>query len=152
MLQLLHTHSNVLFTFVIMSWKGKKLYSIFKGKCPVCHEGKVFKHKNVFHPSKFDKMNSTCECCGHKYEIETGFFYGAMYVAYALTVAFSVATFILTYLVYSETPYWVYIINILLVLIILAPVTFRAGRLIWMNFFSSYDPNAVKEFKNKENE
>lgn len=152
MLQLLLTYSNVLFTFVNMSWKGKKLYSIFKGKCPVCHEGKVFKYKNVFHPSKFDKMNTSCERCGHKYEIETGFFYGAMYVAYALTVAISVATFVLTYLIYSETPYWVYIINILLVLIILAPVTFRAGRLIWMNFFSRYDPNAVKKFKNKENE
>jgi uncharacterized protein (DUF983 family) len=130
--------------------KGSRLYSIFRGKCPVCHEGKVFKYKSVFHPTKFDKMNERCECCGHKYEIETGFFYGAMYVAYALTVAISVATFILTYLIYSETPYWVYIINILAVLILLAPVTFRGGRLIWINFFNSYDKDAVAEFKNKQ--
>ncbi|MDX1650962.1 MAG: DUF983 domain-containing protein [Brumimicrobium sp.] len=130
--------------------KGQKLYSIFNGKCPVCHEGKVFTHKSVFHPKKFDKMEERCQKCGHKYEIETGFFYGAMYVGYALTVAFSVATFILTYLIYQDTPYWVYIINILLILILLAPVTFRAGRLIWINFFSKYDEEAITEFEKKK--
>ncbi len=130
-----------------MIGKGTKLYSIFKGRCPVCHEGKVFTYKNVFHPTKFDKMEEVCSCCGHKYEIERGFFYGAMYVAYALSVAFSVATFVLTYLIYSETPYWVYIINILVVLVGLAPITFRGGRLIWMNFFSSYKKEAASKFK-----
>lgn len=124
--------------------KGTKLYSIFNAKCPVCHEGKVFTYKNAFHPKKFDKMEEKCDVCGHKYEIETGFFYGAMYVAYALTVAISVATFILTYLIYNDTPYWVYIINILAVLIILAPVNFRGGRIIWMNLFSKYKPDAAK--------
>lgn len=133
-----------------MSWKGNRLYSVFRGKCPVCHEGKVFSYKNVFHPSKFDKMEEKCSECGHKYELETGFFYGAMYVAYALTVAISVAVFILTYLIYSETPYWVYIINILAVLILMAPITFRGGRLIWMNFFSSYKKDAIKKYKEKK--
>lgn len=130
--------------------KGTKIYSIFKGKCPVCHEGKVFKSKNVFHPATFDKMDETCTTCGHKYEIETGFFYGAMYVAYALSVAFSVATFVLTYLIYPETPYWVYIIAILAVLLGLAPITFRGGRLIWMNFFSNYKKEAIDVFNQKK--
>jgi uncharacterized protein (DUF983 family) len=133
--------------------KGTKLYSIFNAKCPVCHEGKVFTYKNVFHPNKFDKMEEKCNVCGHKYEIETGFFYGAMYVAYALTVAISVATFILTYLIYSDTPYWVYIINILAVLLLLAPVNFRGGRIIWMNLFSKYKPDAAeKHQKSSSNE
>lgn len=130
--------------------KGTKLYSIFKGRCPVCHEGKVFTYSSVFHPKKFDKMEESCSCCGHKYEREVGFFYGAMYVGYALSVAFSVATFVLTYLIYSETPYWVYIINILTVLVGLAPVTFRGGRLIWINFFNSYKPDAIQKYKEKE--
>jgi uncharacterized protein (DUF983 family) len=136
-----------------MSWKEKRLYSIFKGTCPVCHEGKVFKYNQVFHPSKFDKMNERCERCGHKYEIETGFFYGAMYVAYALSVAMSVATFVLTYLIYPDTPYWVYIMNILIILVVLAPITFRGGRLIWMNLFHSYKPDAIeKHQKGKKDE
>jgi uncharacterized protein (DUF983 family) len=132
--------------------KGSKLFSVFKGKCPVCHEGKVFTYKNVFHPQKFDKMEERCDKCNHKYEIEVGFFYGAMYVAYALTVAISVATFVITYLIYNDTPYWVYIINILAVLVILAPFNFRAGRLIWMNLFSKYNPDAIEEYqKSKSN-
>ena len=133
---------------VIMGWKGNRLYSIFRGKCPVCHEGKVFTHKNVFHPSRFDVMEERCSACGHKYEKEVGFFYGAMYVGYALSVALSVAAFVSTYLIYSETPYWVYIINIIVVLIVLAPVTFRGARLIWMNFFSSYNSSAIDTHKN----
>lgn len=133
-----------------MSWKEKRLYSILKGTCPVCHEGKVFKYNKVFHPTKFDKMHERCDKCGHKYEIETGFFYGAMYVAYALTVALSVATYVITYLIYRETPYWVYIINILVVLVVMAPVTFRGGRLIWINLFNSYKPDAIKEYQKKK--
>jgi uncharacterized protein (DUF983 family) len=133
-----------------MSWKEKRLYSIFNGTCPVCHEGKVFKYNQVFHPSKFDKMHERCDRCGHKYEIETGFFYGAMYVAYALSVAMSVATFVLTYLIYPDTPYWVYIMNILIILVVLAPITFRGGRLIWMNFFHSYKADAIEKFQKEK--
>lgn len=132
-----------------MSWKENRLYSIFNGKCPVCHEGKVFSHKQVFHPLKFDKMEEKCSECGHKYEIETGFFYGAMYVSYALTVAISVAVFVSTYLIYSDTVYWVYILLILGALIGLAPVTFRVGRLIWMNFFHGHKPDAIANYKAK---
>lgn len=133
-----------------MSWKEKRLYSILNGTCPVCHEGKVFKYKKVFHPTKFDKMYDRCDRCGHKYEIETGFFYGAMYVSYALTVAISVATFVITHLIYSDTPYWVYIINILVVLVLMAPITFRSGRLIWINLFNSYRPEAIEEYQKKK--
>lgn len=128
-----------------MGLKGTKLYSIFKGKCPVCHEGKVFTDKRVYSFKKFDKMEERCSHCGHKYEMETGFFYGAMYVAYAVSVAFSVAAFVSTYLLFPETPYWAYIIIVVATLLGLAPVTFRAGRLIWINLFSSYDPSKAKK-------
>jgi hypothetical protein len=43
---------------------------------------------------EFTKMNEHCPVCGQVTEIEVGFYYGTGYVSYALTVAFSVATFI----------------------------------------------------------
>lgn len=132
-----------------MSWKESRVYSVLNNKCPKCHKGKVFKHESVFHPKKFDKMNERCEHCGHKYERETGFFYGAMYASYGLTVAFSVAIFVSTFLIYQETPYWVYIINILVGLVVLAPLSFRLGRLVWINLFTGYDPEAIQEFQEK---
>lgn len=130
-----------------MGYKESLFYSVFKGKCPVCHEGDVYQSKKVYNFKEFDKMHDHCSVCGHKYEIENGFFYGAMYVSYAMTVAFSVAIFILTYWFWPNADYYNYIINIVLGVFVLAPVTFRGSRLIWMNFFSKYNPEAKK---NKE--
>lgn len=125
--------------------KGSKIYSIFKAKCPVCHEGDVYESKQVYNLRKFDKMHERCAYCNHKFEIEQGFWYGAMYVSYALTVAFSVASFVLTYLIYPEADAWLYFGLIVFVLIGLMPVTYRLSRLIWMNMFTSYDPLKAKK-------
>lgn len=120
------------------SLKGYKPYSIFKHKCPVCHEGDVYKTNNPYHLKKFDKMYERCSYCGHKYEIETGFFYGAMYVSYALTVAIAVAIFVGTYVLFPQASYYHYIINIIVGMILLMPITFRFSRIVWMNLFSAF--------------
>ena len=75
--------------------KGTKLYSIFKGKCPRCHEGEFFKNKFTLHPTKVTELHETCSKCDLKYMIEPSFFYGAMYVNYGLTVAIAVTSFII---------------------------------------------------------
>lgn len=132
-----------------MAWKNSRVRSVLTNSCPTCLEGKVFKYNSIFNLKKFDKMHEHCSECGHKFEKENGFFYGAMYASYAVTVAFSVATFVLTYLIYQDTPYWVYIINILVVLIVLAPLSYRAGRLIWINIFNGYNPEAKIKHQQK---
>jgi uncharacterized protein (DUF983 family) len=118
--------------------------SIFSSKCPVCREGDAFISKNPYELKSFDKMHENCSHCGHKFEKEQGFWYGAMYVSYALTVAFSVAVFILTFLFYPQASVWVYISMIAFVILFLAPVTFRLSRMIWMNFFAKFDENKAK--------
>jgi uncharacterized protein (DUF983 family) len=120
--------------------KRNLLQSIFKSKCPVCREGDAFKSKSAYDLRNFDKMPEHCSHCGHKFEKEQGFWYGAMYVSYAVTVAMSVATFILTYLIYPSATVWIYISMIIGVIFFLAPITFRLSRMIWMNFFAKYDP------------
>lgn len=124
--------------------KGSRLYSIFKEKCPVCHQGEVFEGR-TYNLRKLGKMYSHCSHCGHKYELEAGFFYGAMYVSYALTVTVSVATFALSYFIFPAQSSWFHIGMIVAVILILAPVSFRISRMIWMNFFSHYDPKKVKK-------
>lgn len=125
--------------------KASMWYSVFKAKCPVCHEGDAFESNEVYNIRKFDKMPECCACCGHKFEIENGFWYGAMYVSYALTVAISVATFVLTYLIYPQASVWLYISLIIIVLIGMIPITYRTSRLVWMNLFSKFDPLKVKK-------
>ncbi len=124
--------------------KGSRLYSIFKEKCPVCHKGEVFEGR-AYNLGKLGKMHTHCPHCGHKYEIENGFFYGAMYVSYALTVAVSVATFVLSYWIFPGFSSWFHIGMIVAVIFLLAPFSFRISRMIWMNFFSHYDPEKAKE-------
>lgn len=120
------------------SIKGSKAYSILKHKCPICHNGDVYKTNNPYDFKKFDKMYETCGHCGHKYEIETGFFYGAMYVSYAITVAIAIGVFVGTYVLFPLAEYYHYIINIIVGMIIMMPITFRFSRIVWMNLFSGY--------------
>ncbi|MDB4196511.1 DUF983 domain-containing protein, partial [Flavobacteriaceae bacterium] len=70
--------------------KGSKSYSIFYNKCPKCHCGK-FWHKNNPYLNIFkdnNLSNDHCEQCKFKYEIEPGFWFGAMYVSYGIAVVF----------------------------------------------------------------
>ena len=123
--------------------KGKKIYSIFKGKCPQCHEGDFFEYPFTFNPSKITKLHKTCSECGLKYMIEPSFFYGAMYVNYGLTVAISVATFIITKLFLSLTLLQSFV-SVFIVLLLLAPVNLRLSRILWINMFIKFNPKAKK--------
>lgn len=125
--------------------KASMWYSVFKGKCPVCHVGDAFESNEVYNLRKFDKMPERCSHCGHKFEIETGFWIGAMYVSYGITVAISVATFVLTHLIYPQASVWLAISLIVIVVIGMAPITYRSSRLIWMNFFTHFDPLKAKK-------
>ena len=124
--------------------KESKLYSVINEKCPVCHEGNPFISSKKYQLATFHKMHTRCEVCNHKFEIEGGFWQGAMYVSYGLTVAISIATFVITYLIYPETDAWYYIIIISLVSLFLAPINYRLSRMIWMNMFSAYNPEKAK--------
>ena len=77
--------------------KGNKIYSIFTGKCPVCHSGKMYKNNKVYSISQSLKMHERCSHCKTKFKIEPSFFYGAMYVSYAVGVAVAVAAFTVAY-------------------------------------------------------
>ncbi|MBL7920717.1 MAG: DUF983 domain-containing protein [Bacteroidia bacterium] len=123
--------------------KGTKLYSILGNKCPRCHEGDFFITKNPYNLKKFDKMYERCTVCNEKFDKEPGFFYGAMYVNYALTVALGVGWFILIYLMYGFDP-MIYVVSFSIVLLITIPWMFRTGRLVWINFFVKYKKDFVK--------
>ena len=119
--------------------KRSKLYSIFKYKCPRCHEGEVFKSRNPYNLSKMFELHEHCDHCGIRYEFEPGFFYGAMYVSYALTVALGVATYVLTSM-FFDLEVWEVIAVLIGVLVFGSPLVLRLSRIIWMNLFIKYEP------------
>lgn len=117
--------------------KGTKIYSILANKCPRCQEGDFFISNNPYRLKTFDKMYPECPVCKEKYEKETGFYYGAMYVNYGLTVALAIGWFLLVYFIIGFEP-MLYGISYTILLLLLFPWTYRTGRLTWINLFVKY--------------
>lgn len=117
--------------------KGTKLYSIIKSKCPKCNEGDFFKYKFTFNPTKITQLHDKCSKCNLKYMIEPSFYYGAMYVNYALTVALSIIIFLVSKLLFNLTLIQSFL-TIIIFLIILAPINLRLSRILWINMFVNF--------------
>ncbi|MBU2995428.1 DUF983 domain-containing protein [Cellulophaga baltica] len=129
--------------------KGNKLYSILTGTCPKCHNESMYKDKNPYHLGQIFEMNERCSHCNTKYKIEPSFFYGAMYVSYAVGIAFAVAAFVISFL-FIGTGLLTSFFAIIGTLIFFMPVIIRLSRNIWINFFISYDKNAVKKYNTEK--
>lgn len=111
--------------------------SIWKLMCPKCRTGKMFQNSSHY-SSNFTKMYRKCESCQQDFTPEPGFYFGAAYVSYAISMllcglGFLIAFFILGYR--AATPL---IITILIPVIILMPVNFRLSRCIWLYIFVRY--------------
>ncbi len=125
-------------TFTAMFSKGTKLYSIFKFKCAHCHEGEFFVDRNPYHLSQVGDLLDNCPICHRKYSPEPGFFFGAMYVSYALGVAMFVTIYVATAVLYPAAPMWLYITLILASLFLLGPYLYALSKTIWANLFFTY--------------
>lgn len=126
----------------IMFKKGTKLYSIVNNKCPRCHEGDFYVDKNPFHLKKILITHEKCSHCGLKYMLEPSFYHGAMYVSYGLSVATSIATFIICMLIGIKLLYS--FIIVIISLILLTPFMLKLSRIIYINMFISYEKKNKK--------
>ncbi|MFT4682852.1 MAG: hypothetical protein ACJAU0_000774 [Flavobacteriales bacterium] len=135
-----------------MAWKDSKLYSIVKFKCPKCREGDLFVEKNSYKFKTLMDMDDECPNCNEDYKREPGFYFGAAYVSYGLTVALWVAcavalmTFNAIGLIeygFSTHPLTLIITGVV-TLIVLLPLIARAARAIWIGTFVKYDPTKSK--------
>lgn len=124
--------------------EGSKLYSILTGTCPVCHQESMYMESNPYKMGQVFEMHERCSHCGTKYKIEPSFFYGAMYVSYAVGIAFAVAAFVISYFFLGSTLL-VGFLAIIGTLVGFMPVIMRLSRNIWINFFFSYDPARAKK-------
>ena len=122
--------------------KGSKLYSIFTSTCPVCQSAKMYKKRNPYQLSDTLKMHDYCPNCDTKFKIEPSFFYGAMYVSYAVGVALAVAIFIIAYLFIGIGRLNTFVV-IVIMLILLLPIILRISRNIWINFFFRFKKEKV---------
>ncbi|MFN6115916.1 MAG: DUF983 domain-containing protein [Flavobacteriales bacterium] len=118
--------------------KGSKAYSIVHKKCPFCHEGAFFVDDNPYNLSKAGDLLEECPVCHRKYLPEPGFYYGGMYVSYALAVAFFVTIYVAIQVLYPEAPLWLYATLSLGGLVVLGPWMYALSKMIWANLFFKY--------------
>ncbi|MFN0204125.1 MAG: DUF983 domain-containing protein [Bacteroidia bacterium] len=110
------------------------LASILRLKCPNCRTAPLFNHPNMYHPKHILDMPKKCSNCGQEYFLEPGFYFGAMFISYALSVGTSVVLFILFYFIlhFSKNGTLLSISGILLIVL---PYQIRLARAIWLAIF-----------------
>jgi len=121
--------------------KGTILYSILNFRCPNCHEGKLFNYK-LYNLKKIGTMNKSCDKCQLEYSREPGFYFGAAYVSYGISVAFAIAIsaigYLIKYFLYPELSWYTILAVLILSLVVLFPVSYGLSRAVWLNMFYSY--------------
>jgi uncharacterized protein (DUF983 family) len=130
------------FNVYSMGLKGSKIYSIFTSTCPVCHTGTLYKNSNAYKFSETLEMHERCTHCDIKFKIEPSFFYGAMYVSYAVGVAIAVAGFVIAYFFIGLSRLHTFFV-ITGTLVLLLPIILRISRNIWINMFFTFDEEKV---------
>lgn len=120
-----------------MIHKGSKLYSVFKFKCPNCHEGEFFT-SHPYNLKKIGDLHLQCPKCGLKYSKEPGFYFGAMYVSYALGIAIFVSVFVANLILNLGLSLFEILIIIGAFLFLGTPYLFHLSKIIWANIFFHY--------------
>jgi len=117
--------------------KGNKLFSILNLKCPRCHEGDLFK-TGSWSFQDITGMPDRCPNCKQNYMPEPGFYYGAMYVSYAIWGGFCLVFGGITIVALEFT------VNQSMVLLVFISAIFfvwlfRISRAVWFNAMVHYD-------------
>lgn len=123
-----------------------KFNAVLNARCPQCREGRLFKYKfwNIF---KFSQMHENCPKCNLRYEVEPGFWFGAMYVSYALTVGIMIVGGVVIYNFFNDPPALGYVVPITIASLVAVPFNFRIARTVFIHLFSGvdYKPGSPKQ-------
>lgn len=92
--------------------------------------------KPFYSPSGFDEMYELCPHCGLRFEVEPGYFTGAMYVSYAISGGFALVLGFMLFYLAGDPDGWVYAVVVAPFMVVIAPVNFRVSRVVWLHYVS----------------
>ena len=107
--------------------------AVFKQLCPRCREGRVFRGRLA--------MNETCPVCGLRFEREPGYFTGAMYFSYALSIPVLGVLILIGYLLFPNLRIEITILLATVAYLPFVPMVFRYSRVLWIYFERWANPN-----------
>jgi uncharacterized protein (DUF983 family) len=108
-----------------------RLAALLRQRCPLCREGRVFKG--------IASMNERCPVCDVHFSREPGYFVGAMYVAFGLSLPPYLA---ILYLLYRVTTWRLEMLlgAAAVAMLPVVPIIFRDSRVAWIHLDRYVDP------------
>lgn len=110
-----------------------KLAAIINCRCPRCRQGRIFPN-SALNITGFSKTNDYCPVCNLKFEHETGFFWGAMYISYAFSTALMILFGIIA--INLDWSFSRILTVIIPSILIVTPFSYRYSRVILLHFIS----------------
>jgi len=115
--------------------------AMWNNKCPRCRKGNIFvKPLDVLNPLE---MPEKCTMCGQATEPEPGFYYGAMFISYAIAsfILLPTTLILLFHFKLSLTTTFI-IMGIIMVVMFLKLL--RGSRSLYFHLMVKYDKDAIK--------
>jgi len=125
-----------------MNKKYNRYQSIILLKCPQCGKGDLFTKKGLVVYNKMIDMPENCPFCGLKYQMEPGFWIGALWTSYPIVVLVELPFLLLALFNQTIGP-WIPLGLMFLAFFLTYPIMLRLGRSIWISIWVKYDKNSI---------
>lgn len=125
-----------------------KLRSIFGWKCPRCGHGDLYKTSFV---EGIYNMHQECPKCKQDFEMEPGFYWGAMYIGYGLSAGYMLAGFAVCLWLFKFTINQSFLF-LIATLIVMVPIIARTARAMWISGNVSFDKEISEKIAAEEQE
>jgi uncharacterized protein (DUF983 family) len=107
-------------------------------RCPLCGVGEMFRG--------WFRMNERCRSCGFKFERESGYFLGSIYINYGAAVLIAVVMHLLLEYVW-QVPIVLQAVILSAFVVAFGVLFFRWARALWLAFDLTFDPPQPGEFE-----
>jgi len=105
---------------------SQKWRALFLQRCPCCCEGSIYERGL--------KINDRCPVCHVHFEREPGYYLGAMYISYALAIAFLLTGLLIGHLLFPDIDLGWMVLICAGCFLPFVPLVTRYSRVIWIFF------------------
>ena len=111
--------------------KKSGFQAMLGAKCPQCREGKLFS-VSPFSFKKISDINHSCPVCDANLYPEPDFYYGAMYISYAFSVALVITALTAINILIPEPKLWMYLTTVFVGNLLLFPAMLRYSKVLYL--------------------
>jgi uncharacterized protein (DUF983 family) len=112
------------------------LYGIRHQLCPKCRQGQIYRLSLW---RGFLAMHERCPVCDHKFEREPGYFLGALYFSYAMSIPPGLLLVLLLWWI-TRWSFDVVMFAAFIAYLPLVPIVTRWARVLWLYLDWHFDP------------